>query len=139
MPSDWARCGQTERVGHEAVEFDGIVLGRVREICVRFDGVDEGALQDRPLFRVGRRRFAIFNGLTSPSRSRWDLSGRSLHFLADPAELQALRHDGRFFESPHHGTRGWMALRIDEPEAVDWVEIAELLESAHRLVAPRHT
>lgn len=23
------------------------------------------------------------------------------------------------------GTRGWMALRIDGPEAVDWVEIAE--------------
>jgi hypothetical protein len=32
-----------------------------------------------------------------------------------------------------------MALRIDEPEAVDWIEIAELLESAYRLVAPRHT
>ena len=119
--------------------MDEIVLGRVREICERFDGVDEGALQDRPLFRVRRRRFAIFNGLTSPSRSRWDLSGRSLHFLADPAELQALRHEGRFFESPHHGTRGWMALRIDGPEAVDWVEIAELLESAHRLVARRRT
>lgn len=32
-----------------------------------------------------------------------------------------------------------MALRIDGPEAVDWAEIAELLESAHRLVAPRRT
>ena len=86
---------------------------------------------------VGPYPGAIFNGLTSPNRSRWDLSGRSLHFLADPAELRALRYDGRFVESPHHGTRGWMALRIDEPDAVDWVEIAELLESAHRLVAPR--
>ena len=114
MPSDRARRGQTERVGHRAVELDEIVLGQIREICARFDGVDEGALQERPLFRVGRRRFAIFNGSTSPSRSRWDPSGRSLHFLADPTELQSVRHDGRFFESPHHG-------------------------SAHRLVAPRQS
>ena len=71
-------------MGHEAVELDEIVLGRVREICERFDGVDEDALQDRPLFRVGRRRFAIFNGLTSPSRSGWDLSAARCTFSPIP-------------------------------------------------------
>jgi predicted DNA-binding protein (MmcQ/YjbR family) len=100
-------------------------------------GADEGELQDRPLFRVGRRRFAIFNGETSPARPRWSQSGRSLHFAAEPLELEALRQDGRFTVSPHHGDRGWLALRLDNPNDADWAEIAELLESAYRYVAPR--
>ena len=140
--SRWLTCEagslwrQTERVGDTAAAGDEVVLRRVRDICGRFEGVDEGELQDRPLFRVGRRRFAIFNGSTSPMRPRWDGSGRSLHFLADPAELEALRHDVRFVPSPHHGNRGWLTIRIDDVDTVDWTEIAELLESAHQVVAP---
>jgi predicted DNA-binding protein (MmcQ/YjbR family) len=114
---------------------DEAALSRIRTICVGFAGSDEGELQDRPLFRVGRRRFAIFNGATSPARPRWNSSGRSLHFIAAPDEVDALRHDGRFTESPHHGKRGWLAIRIDDPTHADWSEIAELLESAYRQVA----
>ena len=122
-------------MGDEA-SIDEAVLGRIRAICGSFAGADEGELQDRPLFRVGRRRFAIFNGATSDQRARWADSGRSLHVLADPLELDALRHDDRFVPSPHHGTRGWLALRIEDVGSADWTEIAELLESAHRQVAP---
>src|SRR5262249_40866821 len=93
-------------------------------------------LQDRPVFHVRRRRFAIFNGAMSPPRPRWAHSGRSLHFLADPYEVDALREDGRFAPSPHHGDRGWLALRLDRG-GVDWDEVAELLESAHDQVVPR--
>jgi predicted DNA-binding protein (MmcQ/YjbR family) len=118
-------------------EFDEVALHRIRGICSQFPGADEGELQQRPLFRVGRRRFAIFNGRTSPPRPRWNASGRSLHFLADPLELDALRQDGRFSASPHHGDRGWLAISLDDPSAVDWDEIAELLGSGYRQVAPR--
>jgi len=52
------------------------------------------------------------------------------------AEVEALRQDRRFAASPHHGNRGWMALRLDT-RAVDWDEVAELLESAYRQVLPR--
>ncbi len=124
-------------VGDDAGALDEIVLGRIRAICERFDDVEEVALQDRPLFGVGRHRFAIFNGETSPGRPRWNCSGRSLHFLADADELEALRDDVRFAVSPHHGSRGWFALGIGDPDAADGTEIAELLESAHRMVAPR--
>jgi predicted DNA-binding protein (MmcQ/YjbR family) len=111
---------------------DEETLTALRRLCLSFDRADEGELQGRPLFRVGRRRFAIFNGLASPRRPRWEGSGRSLHFLSDPDERDALRQDPRFEPSPHHGDRGWFALRLDEP--VDWSEVAELLESAHRQV-----
>ena len=114
---------------------DEELLQHVRDICLAFEGADEGELQGRPLFRVGRRRFAIFNGLASPARARWSASGRSLHFLSDPAERDALRQDPRYVRSPHHGDRGWFAVPLDG--SVEWTEVAELLHSAHRQVAPR--
>jgi predicted DNA-binding protein (MmcQ/YjbR family) len=117
---------------------DIAALDRVRKICLRLPGTDEAELQDRPLFRVGRRRFALFNGQSSPNRPRWNSSGRSLHFLADPLELDALRQDGRFAASPHHGHRGWLTVRLDTND-IGWDELTELLESAHRQVAPPRT
>ena len=75
---------------------DAEALQRVRAVCLGLPGTEEGELQDRPLFRVGRRRFAIFNGSESPPRPRWASSGRSLHFVADPLDHAALSQDGRF-------------------------------------------
>jgi predicted DNA-binding protein (MmcQ/YjbR family) len=118
-------------------ELDAAALDRIRLICHQFRGAEEGELQDRPLFRVGRRRFAIFNGCASPARRRWNSSGRSLHFLADPEEIAALRGDGRFTPSPHHGDRGWLAMSLEDQGAVDWDEIAELLQSGYLQVADR--
>src|SRR5215510_3454289 len=110
------------------------MLERLRAICLAFPEADESTLQDRPLFHVRRRRFAIFNGDDAPPRPRWAGAGCSLHFLTDPSERDALRADARLAASPHHGDRGWMAIRLGaEP---DWAEIAELLESAYRTAAP---
>jgi len=103
---------------------------------LRFPEVEEAELQNRPLFRVRSKRFAIFNGDSSPWRPRWRAFGRSLHFVTDPEERPALSDDGRFRVSPHHGDRGWMALDL-EGDDVDWSEIAELLETAYRHVANR--
>jgi predicted DNA-binding protein (MmcQ/YjbR family) len=129
--------GQTVVVPIDGLDRDDeAVLAHVRRICLGFDGADEAELQDRPLFRVGRRRFALFNGVGSPPRRRWMDSGRSLHLIADPLEIGPLRHDRRFTVSPHHGDRGWIALRLDGPD-LDWDEVAELLESAYRQVDRR--
>jgi hypothetical protein len=111
-------------------------LRRIREICAAFSAADESELQGRPLFRVGRRRFAIFNGAGSPPRPRWEGCGRSLHFLADQAEVDALLADSRFAASPHHGDRRWMFLRLNRGET-DWAEITELLDAAYQQVARR--
>ena len=62
--------------------------------------------------------------------------GEGVH-LADPHEIDALRHDDRFGPSPHHGDRGWLALGMGDVGSVDWVEVAELLASAYLQVAPR--
>jgi predicted DNA-binding protein (MmcQ/YjbR family) len=118
------------------VPSDDPLLDRIRAICLRFPDAEEAALQDRPLFRVASRRFAIYNGDDSPPRPRWQGAGPSLHVLTDPAERPALSQDPRFRPSPHHGDRGWLAFRLDTP-MLDWQEVAELLESAYRQAAGR--
>jgi hypothetical protein len=115
---------------------DVMALTRIRSACAGLPEVEEAELQGRPLFRVRRRRFAIFNGAASPARPRWQRFGRSLHVLTDPTELAALRQDPRFEVSPHHGVLGWMALAL-HPSTTDWAEVAELLEAAYRQAAPR--
>jgi predicted DNA-binding protein (MmcQ/YjbR family) len=115
---------------------DERALARLRSICLAFPEAEEAVLQDRPLFRVRSRRFALFNGASSPPRPRWKDFGRSLHFVTDPQDREALRQDGRFAPSPHHGDRGWVAISL-ETTAVDWTELAELLEAAYRHVAGR--
>jgi predicted DNA-binding protein (MmcQ/YjbR family) len=118
------------------VRDDDRDLSRIRRICLRFPQVEEAELQSRPLFRVRSKRFALFNGTLSPPRPRWHGFGRSLHFVTEPNERQALSEDPRFTVSPHHGDRGWMALDL-ESDATDWVEVAELLDAAYRTVASR--
>jgi predicted DNA-binding protein (MmcQ/YjbR family) len=104
---------------------------RVRRICLALPGAEESVLQDRPMFHVRRRRFALVNLAASPARARWDGCGESLHFLADADELPALLADDRFTPSPHHGDRGWLMVRLDGNVDIDWSELAELLRSAH--------
>ena len=109
-------------------------LERIRRICAHFPEVEEGTLQDRPLFHVRRRRFAILNDEGAPYRRRWDGFGPSLHFMTDPAQRSRLEKDSRLRSSPHHGFRGWMALGLDSDQ-LDWSEVGRLLESAYRAVA----
>jgi hypothetical protein len=41
----------------------------------------------------------------------------------------------RYFVPPYVGHRGWLGVRLDVP--ADWDEIAELVEEAYRMVAPK--
>ena len=46
-------------------------------------------------------------------------------------ELEPLR----FFSPPYVGGRGWLGVRIDNDP--DWDEIAQIVEDAYRMVAPK--
>jgi hypothetical protein len=120
----------------EGAADDDTTLARIRVLCSEFPEAAEARLQGRPLFHVRRRRFAIFNGDTSPVHRRWQAFGRSLHVVADAAQHLRLQGDSRFRPSPHHGFRGWLAVDVT-PTAIAWVELAVLLEHAYRAVAGR--
>jgi hypothetical protein len=42
----------------------------------------------------------------------------------------------RFFVPPYVGHRGWIGVRLDVPP-IPWDQIADLVEDAYRVVAPR--
>jgi hypothetical protein len=41
----------------------------------------------------------------------------------------------RYFRPPYVGHRGWLGVYLDVP--VDWVEVAEIVGDAYRVVAPK--
>lgn len=41
----------------------------------------------------------------------------------------------RYFFPPYVGHRGWLGVYLDVP--VDWAEIAEIVEDAYRMIAPK--
>jgi hypothetical protein len=41
----------------------------------------------------------------------------------------------RFFVPPYVGGRGWLGVYLDVP--VDWDEVADIVEDAYRMVAPK--
>jgi predicted DNA-binding protein (MmcQ/YjbR family) len=51
-------------------------------------------------------------------------------------DLLARLHPERFYVPSYVGPRGWVALRLDLPE-LDWDEVAGLVATSYRLVAPR--
>jgi len=63
---------------------------------------------------------------------------RLAFWCAAPAGLQqsmVATDPVRFFVPPYVGHRGWLGVYLDVP--VDWDEIAEIVEDAFRVVAPR--
>ncbi len=51
-------------------------------------------------------------------------------------DLLVRMHPQRFYMPAYVGPRGWVALRLDL-DAVDWGEVADLVECSYRLVAPK--
>jgi predicted DNA-binding protein (MmcQ/YjbR family) len=113
---------------------DDPLLGRVRELCLRLPETEERVSHGRPTFRVAKQ-FAVYGGgRKSPDgHLRHD---RALLFIADPAEVEALDQDGRFFVPAYYGPYGWRATDLDRDD-LDWTEVAELVETSFRLVANR--
>ncbi len=56
---------------------------------------------------------------------------------APPGLAQAMvaAEPARFFIPPYVGHRGWLGVYLDVP--VDWAEIAEIVEDAYRMIAPK--
>jgi hypothetical protein len=55
-------------------------------------------------------------------------------FKPEPDERLALLEDERFYVPPYFGPGGWLALDFGA-SAVDWDEIAELMDASFRQVA----
>lgn len=104
---------------------DDPVLARLRALCASLPGSTEKESWGRPTFRAGRI-YAIYGTQDHPA---------ALCFKPEDDERPALLEDARFWPPPYHGPYGWLAVDLDDDD-LDWAEVAELVASSYRLVAP---
>lgn len=79
-----------------------------------------------PTWLVGKKAFVVIE----PYKGEYAIA-----FKATVADQTALTMDPRFYVTPYSGKYGWTSLRLTE--RMDWREVGALVESAHRLAAPK--
>jgi predicted DNA-binding protein (MmcQ/YjbR family) len=105
---------------------DDPYLPELRRVCLAFPESAEVQAWGRPTFRAGKKLFAVFD--------HHDEHPYAVVFKPEPPERPALLQEARFYLPPYFGPSGWVALDFTAAP-VDWVEVAELMESSYRQVA----
>lgn len=105
---------------------DDPYLSELRAVCLALPESAEVEAWGRPTFRAGKKMFAVFEGNQDHPYG--------LVFKPDPAERAALLEDPRFWVPAYFGPGGWLALDLTAA-AVDWTEVAELMDASYRQVA----
>jgi hypothetical protein len=109
----------------------GDPLPRLRELCLALPEATERMSHGEPTWFVRDKKTFV----TYADRHHDD---RLAFWCAAPDGAQPTLVESdpeRFFVPPYVGHRGWLGVRLDV--AVDWDEIAEIVEDAYRAVAPK--
>jgi hypothetical protein len=103
-------------------------LDQLREICLALPEAVEKETWGDPTFRVRDKIFAMVK-VGDGRESVW--------CKAPPGAQAALvgSDPERFFVPPYVGHHGWVGIRLDT--AIDWDEVAELIEESYRMTAPK--
>ncbi|MFL6142569.1 MAG: MmcQ/YjbR family DNA-binding protein [Labedaea sp.] len=106
-------------------------LESLRELCLALPETNERHSHGEPSWFVrDRKQFVSY-----ADRHHDDRLG--FWCAAPPGVQEALVGSApeRFYRPPYVGHRGWLGVYLDVP--VDWAEIAEIVEDAYRMVAPK--
>jgi hypothetical protein len=107
-------------------------LDRVRAACLALPEVVERPSHGAPTFFVRDKKTFV----TFMDDHHGD--GRLAIWCAAPVGAQqelVATNPARFFRPPYVGHRGWLGVRVDSRP--DWLELAEIIEDAYRVVAPK--
>ena len=107
-------------------------LERLSKICLALPEASREVMGDHAAFRVRKKVFVYFLN---------DHHGDGIVSVACkvlPGDNNALAksNSSRFYLPAYIGPRGWVALRLDAGK-IDWSEVAELVTTSYRLVAPK--
>lgn len=105
------------------------LLNRVRRICLALPEATEGGGVGNPSWRVRDKIFAMRHDAHEGRWGIWCKASRAAQHAVvhgDPA---------RFFVPPYVGVHGWIGISLEA--AQDWDFVAELIEQAYRLTAPK--
>jgi hypothetical protein len=108
-------------------------LTALRKICSALPEVTERLSHGEPTWFVrGKKTFVSYADHHHDDRLAFVCA-------APPGAQQAMvaSDPARFFVPPYVGGRGWLGVYLDLDEPVDWDEVAELVDDAYRMVAPK--
>jgi len=107
-------------------------LARLRELCLALPEVIERPSHGEPTWFVhGKKTFVMFADHHHDDRvAFWCAAPEGAQETLIASAPQ------RFFRPPYVGGRGWVGVYLDVPD-VDWDLIADLVEDAYRVVAPK--
>jgi predicted DNA-binding protein (MmcQ/YjbR family) len=107
-------------------------IDRLSKICLALPEASCERSGSHATFRVRKKVFAYFldnhhgDGIVSVcTKTR----------LGENLDL-ARQHPKKFYLPAYIGPRGWVGLRMDRGP-IDWSEVAELVKSSYRTVAPK--
>lgn len=106
-------------------------LEHLRSLCLTMPESTERISHGEPTWFVrGKKVFVSYAGHHHDDRV-------GFWCAAPPGTQEALvaSDPDRFYRPPYVGHRGWLGVYLDVP--VDWDEIAEIVEDAFRVVAPK--
>lgn len=108
-------------------------ITRLRKLCLALPGVREVEAWGEPTFRA-KTMFAMH----ARPESHHGAGRTSVWVKATKTnqELMVRAAPKRFFVPPYVGPSGWIGVYLDSPRT-DWDELAELLEDAWRMSAPK--
>ncbi|MGV0834951.1 MmcQ/YjbR family DNA-binding protein [Mycolicibacterium thermoresistibile] len=114
-------------------------LAELRRIALGFPEAFEKVSWGRPVF-CAPKMFVMYGGsrkiVGDTGRGEMQPYPHSVLVKVDEAERPALQADPRFFHPAYLGPSGWLGLNLSAA-AVDWTEVAELVDASYRLVVPR--
>jgi hypothetical protein len=107
-------------------------LPRLTRICLALPETSRRLMESHAQFLVRKSTFAYF---LNDHHGDGIVSMACKALAGDNASLAAAQPE-RFYLPAYIGPRGWVALRLDRG-AVDWDEVAEMVKTSYRLVAPK--
>ena len=110
------------------------VLAKLRKVALKLPETHEVEAWGTPTFRVKNKLIAMW----ASKETHVGNDGRDgVWVKATPTNQQLmLKHaPRRFFYPPYVGKSGWIGVFLDAK--TDWDELAELLEDAYRMTAPK--
>ncbi|HEX2297171.1 MAG TPA: MmcQ/YjbR family DNA-binding protein [Pseudonocardiaceae bacterium] len=117
--------------------MDDDPLERLRRICLALPETTERLSHGEPTFFVrGKKVFVTYADQHHDDRlAFW------CHAPAGAQQAVVQSDPRRYFVPPYVGGRGWIGVYLDVEGADNddtfWAEVAELVEDAYRMVAPR--
>lgn len=112
---------------------EDVRLARLTKICLALPEVTRELHGSHAAFLVaGKKKFVYFLN----DHHGDGIVGVTSKVLAGDNDALIAAHPDRFYRPAYLASSGWVALRLDRGK-VDWAEVAELIETSYRLLAPR--